>query len=237
MARTPTNPRKSVLDPAQIIEFLSDNPDFLQRNPELYRVMTPPDRALGDGVSDLQSAIIDRLRGDAERLKTRQRDLMITSRANLSTQGRVHECVLTLLEAPSLEHVVQVITNDFAILLDIDIVTLCLESEQDDNVTSLPIAGLRNVPAGFVDATLGEGRNVLLFDEMTREPRIFGAAADLVRSSALVRVEISSESPSAIVAFGTRNSGKFHASQGTELLDFLGRVVEGVIRSWLMIRE
>lgn len=237
MAHTPTKPRSNALDPAQVVEFLSDNPDFLQNNPELFRVLTPPDRALGDGVSDLQSAIISRLRGDAERLKTRQRDLMITSRANLSTQGRVHECILTLLEAPSLEQVVQVITNDFAILLGIDIVTLCLETELADNVATLPVAGLRNVPAGFVNARLGEGRTVRLFDDMNPEPKIFGAASDLVRSSALVRVEISNESPAAIIAFGTRDSGKFHAGQGTELLDFLGRVVESVIRSWLMSRE
>ena len=136
MPQTPTSPRKNSLDATQVVEFLSDNPDFLQQNPDLFRVMTPPNRGLGDGVSDFQSAIIDRLRGDAERLKLRQRELMITSRANLSTQARVHECVLALLAATSFEQVIQVVTNDFAILLDLDIVTFCVEMEAGDNIVT-----------------------------------------------------------------------------------------------------
>lgn len=237
MPQTPTSPRKNSLDATQVVEFLSDNPDFLQQNPDLYRVMTPPNRGLGDGVSDLQSAIIDRLRGDAERLKLRQRELMITSRANLSTQARVHECVLALLAATSFEQVIQVVTNDFAILLDLDIVTFCVEMEAGDNIVTLPTAGLRGVREGAVDAIIGEGRTVTLYSDVDGDPELFGAGATLVRSTALVRIDVSTASPPALIAFGTRKSGKFHAKQGTELLDFLGRVLEYVTRTWLELPE
>jgi uncharacterized protein len=237
MSQTPTKPSKRTLDAAQVIEFLSDNPDFLQQNPNLYQVMTPPERGLGEGVSDLQSAIIERLRGDAERLKLRQRDLMITSRANLSTQARVHECVLALLAATSFEQVIQVVTSDFAILLDLDIVTFCVEMEAGDNIVTLPTVGLRGVREGVVDSVMGEGRAVTLYSDIDGDPEIFGGGATLVRSTALVRIDVSKASPPALIAFGTRKSGKFHAKQGTELLNFLGRVLEYVTRTWLELPE
>ena len=237
MPGTPTKPRKSNLDAAQVIQYLSDNPDFLRENPDLYRLMMPPERGLGDGVSDLQSVIIERLRGDAERLKLRQRDLMITSRANLSTQARVHECVLALLAAMSFEQVIQVVTSDFAILMDLDVVTFCVEMEAGDNIVTLPTVGLRGVREGLVDTIIGAGRKVTLYSDIDGDPEIFGGGAALVRSTALVRIDVSDESPPALVAFGTRKSGKFHAKQGTELLGFLGCVLEYVTRTWLNLPE
>ncbi len=36
-----------------------------------------------------------------------------------------------------------------------------------------------------------------------------------------------------LIAFGTRHPGYFHAGQGTELMSFLGRIIEFGVRSWL----
>jgi uncharacterized protein YigA (DUF484 family) len=66
------------------------------------------------------------------------------------------------------------------------------------------------------------------------EPRpIFGPAADLVKSEALLRLHPSSHTPTGIIAIGSRTEGTFDPGQGTELLAFLARVVELCIRTWL----
>jgi uncharacterized protein YigA (DUF484 family) len=39
--------------------------------------------------------------------------------------------------------------------------------------------------------------------------------------------------PPGILAFGSRQTGKFHQGQGTELLSFLGRAVECALHGWL----
>ena len=65
------------------------------------------------------------------------------------------------------------------------------------------------------------------------DPEIYGGAADLVRSDAVLRLSISKVAPAGLIAFGTRHPGYFHAGQGTELMSFLGRVIEFGIRSWL----
>ena len=65
---------------------------------------------------------------------------------------------------------------------------------------------------------------------------IFGPAAGLVRSDALIRLTVGRSAPPALLAFGTRHPGYFHAGQGTELLSFLARVIEHCLRLWLGLK-
>ena len=60
-----------------------------------------------------------------------------------------------------------------------------------------------------------------------------GAAAGLVRSDALIRLDIAEAAPPTLIAFGSRQPDHFHPGQGTELLNFLARVLEITIRAWL----
>ena len=54
-----------------------------------------------------------------------------------------------------------------------------------------------------------------------------------VRSDALIRLRISTNTPPALLALGSRQTGAFHAGQGTELLTFLSKVLEVSFRAWL----
>lgn len=229
--------QKQELSAEQVAAYLLRHPDFLQNHPDVINALTPPGRSLGDGVTDLQSAMIEKLRQESDRQAVRQRELMTTSRVNLSTQTRVHECVLYLLAANSFEQLIQTVTTDFAVLLNLDIVTLSIESDPDSNVVALHQSGLQTVPHGTVDAILGETKNTALHSDIDGDPEIFGNGASLVRSAAFIRLKISSATPPAMIAFGTRKAGKFHAGQGTELLTFLGHVLEHVIRQWLELPE
>jgi uncharacterized protein YigA (DUF484 family) len=69
------------------------------------------------------------------------------------------------------------------------------------------------------------------------EESVFGGAASLVRSDAMVRLSIGSTAPAGLLAFGTRHPGFFNGNQGTELLTFLARVLEHCIRGWLDLPE
>lgn len=234
MTQESTDPKDDDLTDERVAAYLRDNPDILIRYPDLLGSLAAPERELGDGVSDLQKAMIGRLRTEVARLNARQDEIILTSRANLNTQGRVHECVIALLAAKSFEQAIQIVTTDFAVMLDLDVVTLCIETEADAP-SPLRMQGLRILPAGAVEATMGENKRVRLRSDAAPDPEIFGGAATLVRSAAFIRLEISDYTPPALIAFGARRIGKFHAGQGTELLSFLGRVVEHDIRLWLSL--
>ena len=234
MTQESTDPKDDDLTDERVAAYLQENPDFLSCNPDVLRMMAPPDRKFGDGVSDIQAAMIGQLRTEIARLNARQDEIILTSRANLNTQGRVHECVVALLAAKSFEQAMQIVTTDFAVMLDLDVVTLCIEAEEGAP-SALRMSGLRMLAAGGVEATMGENKRVRLHSDAPADPEIFGGGATLVRSAAFIRLDISDYTPPALIAFGARRPGKFHAGQGTELLNFLGRVVEHDIRLWLSL--
>ena len=220
---------------AQVIDFLQQHPDFLNRHPEVFDNQSAPERELGAGVADFQSAMIRRLRADVAGNSDRQRELIDTSRANLTIQARVHECVLALLEARSLEKVIETVATDLTVLLGLDVVVLGIESDDETWSAGEAGQGLRIVPPGTIDAVFGEAGDLILGSCVEGQAEAFGEAADLVRSAALIRLEISTTTAPAFVAFGSRDPEKFHPGQATELIGFLAMVLESVIRGWLSL--
>ena len=218
---------------AQVVDYLKRHPTFLQRHPELLDSQMAPARSHGDGVVDLQQFMVERLRRDLTRLRGLQDELVANSRDNLSTQDRIHKAALVLLSAESFEHLIEIVTTDLAVLLDVDVAALCVEAANGSPPRS--VEGVQVLPAGFVHKLLGTGE-VLLRDDADGDETIFGPAAGLVRSDALIRLAVGRSAPPALLVFGTRHPGYFNPGQGTELLSFLARVIEHCLRQWLGLR-
>jgi uncharacterized protein YigA (DUF484 family) len=214
-----------------VCAYLREHPDFLVQNADLVQALTPPSIDHGRGVVDLQAFMVERLRGETRRLKDQQRELISTSRANLNSQNRVHAAVLFLLDAQNFEQLIQTITTDLAVLLDLDVACLLIESNGQD-IPHVHRSGVRVVDDGTIDGWLGT-RDIVLNSDIQGSSGIFGPGAGLVRSEALIRLQVSSETPDGLLAFGSREPDMFHPGQGTELVCFLARVVERCIRSWL----
>lgn len=228
-ARTTTDGPLSAED---VAEYLRRHPDFLAGRPELLDALTAPAREHGKGVVDLQQFMIERLRGEVERLRASQADLIASARGNMARQSRVHEAVLALLGARTFEDAIQTITTDLAVTLDLDVAALCVEAEVDELRPQLR-CGIRILRPGTVDALLGAGKSYLMRPAAQGDPRLYGQVASLIRSDALIRLEVSPLRPPGVLALGTRRAGRFRAGRGTEPLAFLGRVVEVTIRTWL----
>ncbi len=226
----------SRLNDEQVLEFLRDNPDFLGRHPGALDTLHMPGRDLGDGVADLQQAIIERLRGEISEHTERQRELLNATRANLRNQSRIQDCVLALLAARSFEHLIQTITTDFAIILGLDMVALCVETD-DRSAKAIRTRGLNVVPTGTIDAIMGSDERVAVRNQIAGDREIYGPGATLVQSDTLLRLAISPATPPALLALGSRDSDHFEQALGAELMEFLSGVVEHVVRIWLHLPE
>src|SRR5947209_509519 len=218
-----------------VIAYLKQHPDFLDRHPEALRLLRAPSREVGEEVVDFQHFLIERLRGDLARVNTEHRTLIAASRGNLASQGRMHKAVLAILAAGSFEQLLQTVTTDLAVLLDVDIVAIGVESTAAPT-GRLTLHGIRLLKAGAVDALLGVERNVLLQSDAAGEVMLFGGAAGLVRSQALLRLGFGRGAPAGLLCIGTRQAGRFHPGLGTELLSFLARVLGITIAQWLTPR-
>lgn len=218
----------------EVAAYLRKHPDFLNERPELIAALTPPMEHHGEGVVDMQHFMLQRLRGEVKLLKSQQRALLATSRSNMASQSRIHAAVLAIVAAKSFEQLIQVVTTDLAIMLDVDVVTIGVESAAAAQ-PRLPMHGVQILRRGTVEHILGDERMTLLCDETTGDPALFGAAAGLVRSQALLRVHVGDHAPVGLLCIGTRRADRFHPGQGTELLSFLARSLELTIAAWLDI--
>lgn len=220
------------IGPGEVATYLRQHTSFLAEHPDLLHILTPPAQQRGDGVIDMQQFILQRLQTEVARLKNQHRALITTSRANLASQARIHQAVLALLAAPSFEHLIQIVTTDFAVLLDADVITLAVESASCGQ-SHLSVRGVQLLERGAVDNLFGPDRDVLLLGDAEGDPAVFGGGAGLVRSAALLRLRVSLQAPAGLLAIGSRRPGKFHAGQGTELLGFLAKSLSVVIAGWL----
>lgn len=214
-----------------VLDYLRDNPQFLNKHPEAVDLLVPPKTGQGKGVADFQTYMIQRLKADKEEVISSTKEIVATSRANMNNQHRVHKAVLLLLEAAHFDDFIRTITMDLATILDVDIAVLVVESNGDE-IPHVHTSGIRVIPPGTVDKWMG-GKNVLLQDNISGIEAIYGGGATLVKSQILLRVDISMDTPPAILAFGSRNADMFQEGQATDQVLFLARVIERCFRAWL----
>jgi uncharacterized protein len=222
----------SVTQAADVIAYLREHPDFLDRHPDALHLLRAPTRDGGDRVLDFQHFMLERLRSDLQRSRDEHNRLIALSRGNLATQCRVHKAALTMLKAASFEHLLQIVTTDLAVLIDVDVITLGIESAVA-RPTRQSLPGIRLLRSGVVDQLLGVDRDVMLCTDVKGDPALFGPAAGLVHSQALVRLSFGRAGPQGLMCIGTRKADTFHPGLGTELLSFLARAVEITIAQWL----
>jgi uncharacterized protein YigA (DUF484 family) len=76
-------------------------------------------------------------------------------------------------------------------------------------------------------------RDIVLESGINGSEALYGGGAGLVLSQALVRLHIGPDQPEALLAFGSRDPDLFQKGQATDLLSFLGKVIERRFHSWL----
>jgi uncharacterized protein YigA (DUF484 family) len=238
MAGKPTSPeipggRPANIPAAEAVrEFLLAHPNFLADNPDLLPLLRPASMHSGENVLDLGQIVTRRLGDEVSRLNAQHEELLAVGRANQAAQNQVHAAALAMMAARNFEHLIHIVTRDLAEALAVDSVTLCMEAA-GDGPAKAPMGGVFVLPAGRIDAMLGVTVPARLEAVPQGDQGVFGPAAGLVRSQALIRLAPSPGSPPGLLALGSRDGDKFRPGQGTELLQFLCRLLEQLFRAWL----
>jgi len=215
--------------------FLREHPEFLAQRPELLRQIAPPARELGDNVADWQVFLIERLKADKDGMAADQQRLVERTRRHRSLQDRIHAAALTLMGAVDLDHLVEIVTSDVAILLGVDVVNLCVETKTVKGCARMT-AGVRCLAPGTVGAIMTDDRDVVLRETDQADERLFASATPLVRSEALARFGGEADLPCGILALGSRKPEHFRAGDPVELYRFLATVLDRCLRKKLGLR-
>ncbi len=230
-----TRSKQSVTE-EQVIDYLRDHPNLFRDNPELLEVMTPPAVDHGGNVVDWQQHMLGKLQTGIKSLKNKYEGLLVSSRDNMSTLHQVHQAALSLIRAPQFEQLLEVISMDLPALFNVDVVRLALESEaaefyerhmQNDRENTAVVF----LAQGMVGKIFGKEKATLLVGETSKQfvlgfEQLFPEHSGIVESCALLRMRLPSSQRDALLAFGVRIKDHFHDGQGTELLSFLGQIVE-----------
>lgn len=214
-----------------VVRYLKNNTDFLKDSPEICDLLLPPSVKSKTGVADFQGYMIERLKADKEEVIESTRELVENARSNMNNQQRIQKTILRMLEASSFEDFVHSITMDLSSILDIDIAAIVVESE-GDKIPDVGVPGIRMIPQGTVTSWMGD-KTVMMQDNISGLEPIYGGGATLVQSQILLRVDISMNTPPAILAFGSRDPNMFAEGQATDQVLFLARVIERCFRFWL----
>jgi len=221
----------------EVLRFLEGNPDFLKDHPDLFKKLTAPDRyedlSASSGVVDLQKVMVHHLQKESKRLTDDQQRLVQSTRQVLSLQKKVHAAVESLLAAPCFESFIHNLAREVPLHLEVDLVGVAIESEEL-GITGMRTSGIHLLPKGFIDDFMGPKTKLLFEQNIAGDPAFYGAGAGLVRSQALIRLQVSSRCPNAILLLGSRLKTDFKPSIGQEqLYTFLGSCVSHLLRTWL----
>jgi uncharacterized protein YigA (DUF484 family) len=219
-----------------VTAYLRAHPDFLAERAELARTLTLPAPDHGPGVIDMQQAILKRLRGELEQLKTERTEFIANSKQNVAVQNRIQAAVISVIQAATFEKLIQVVTQELPELLKVDFITMAIEANAD-LPKRLPVKGVYVLAPGAIDAVLGAEKQARLRSEIVGEDAFFGEVSRQVQSDVLMRLRVSSGSPDGVLCFGSRDPEAFGPEQSTELLFFLAKVLENAIRAWLDLPE
>lgn len=201
------------VDPDRIADYLRANPDFLAARPELYRVLTPPQRVHGEALADHMTAMVRVERAHAAAQEDRATAVLAAGRASAGLADRIAEAVISLIAAPD---IFECVANELPHLLGVDAAALCCE-------TFIP--GWRSLPPGAI-AMLMRGRTVICRDRPSDAVLLHAEAALLAERDVLVRLP--SAAP-AILALVSRDPAALPGLHASAAYGLLGRVLGAVL--------
>lgn len=233
MAAGKTDAQKAELREADVLAYLRRNPRVLLNNPDLLASLAPDTRFSTETVVvDMQRFVVDRLRRQVDEMKAASERLVVTTRSNMSLVERTMECALALLYARDFNELAQILHDDLPVHLGVDAISIGFETE------TLPVEAshiVRALPAGTVDQMVGPD-STRIRPDTEGEAAIYGSAAGLVRSDALVALPEGEGLPVGLFAVGCRAANHFDNAQGTELIAFLAHVSRYAVGRWWTLK-
>lgn len=206
-------------------EWLLANPDFLDKNIDLLIARDAGNAEDIPGVVDLRHRILEGLRRSLERQKAREREILLAAEDRARTAARTQDAVLLVLRQNSLNALAQRVASQFPVLFSSTAASLIVEGTPEAGHGD-PMA----LRADAMDALIRPGEEVRLGRATEKDRGILGDRFSLVESLAIIR--LGTRRGRFLLALGSSAADGFTADQGTDLLDFLGSVLEVAIDRW-----
>jgi uncharacterized protein YigA (DUF484 family) len=214
-----------------IISLLRENPDILQRYPELLTILEVPHKC-GTATSLIEKQVM-LLRQQKQEQEKRLQELMDIARDNERLALSRHNMAVTLLSAHDLDDVVSIVLAVLRDELAADYAVIKLFSNDKERIKQNPVL--------FIDAndeklkafkTMLEHKNTVC-GKSTKEQKVllFGDNADHISSAAIIPLVAGANL--GLIGLGSNSSSRFHSSMGTDFLSRTGELVSASLATHL----
>lgn len=216
--------------------ILNDPAAVLEDADVMRALLHAHDDSNGEKVVDLRGVFVDRLEKRLDRLEDTHRNVIAAAYDNMSGNNQIQRAVLAALEPTTFPDFLDVVQNDIANILSVNVVRLCIESKSADN--SLPHAVITPLEAGAIRKYLVGDRDIAMRKITLRPCRsgvstVFTAATNRVSSEALLRLDLGQKQLPALLALGSEDVDRFAYDQGVDLLSFFSSAFERILRRWV----
>ena len=224
-----------------IREKLIETPEMILEDRDLMKALIAAnEKAMGANIIDLRGIAMERLEARLDRLEDTHRSVIAAAYQNLAGTNQIHRAILKMLDPVEFEAFLTNLGTEVGQILRVDEVRLVLESQHGD-AEELAVRKLGQVltvtPPGFVDNYISGGRaavrQVVLRKTGPEAELILSAAADKIRSEAVMRLDLGDGRLPGMLVLGSTDAHQFRANQGTDLLAFFAGVFERAMRRWL----
>ena len=218
----------------QLISLLRENPDILNRHPELIAVLEVSHQS-GSAVSLIERQV-EVLRQQSQNQETRLRELMDVARDNERLAKTSHRLAVDLLATHDVDDVISIVLDTFKTELSADFAVVKLFSEDADLIEQS--SGL------FVDAsseelnafkTMLQHKNTVCGKSTSEQKTyLFDDAAEKVKSVAIIPLVAGANL--GLIGLGADNVQRFNTNMGTDFLSQVGELISASLAGHLQSR-
>ncbi len=227
---TPADSAEDRIDEAQVLAYLRDHPDLLQRHQDVLMDMKIPHNAGGQAVSLIEYQV-SLLRTEAHTLGARLEELVVIARDNDRLAEQLHRFTLELLSADDLESIVVALRDGLRQDFRADVVQVVLIGDQI-NGGGVPVVATDDPQSEQLSQHFPDTTPVLGALDAERMTLVFGEQAKGLASAAIIPMD---EPPlRGYIAIGSQDAERYHSEQGTVFLTQLGAIVARVLRRALL---
>ena len=216
---------ESVLAPAQVTEFLRQNPDFFVGRDELLLKMTLPHRR-GDAISLVERQVA-LLRERAMDYRHQLAQLTENARDNEKLFERLQLLVLSLLDCNDLVQLVDVISDSLNHEFGIEFHSLILFDQPSLPARSVSVKQAVNA----LGSIMISGKAICGQVTEDKLDFLFQEQAQQIHSVAIIPLNYPLGEPRqlGVLAMGSRDKRHFRASMGTVFISYLGEVLSRIL--------
>ncbi|NNF95766.1 MAG: DUF484 family protein [Halobacteria archaeon] len=216
------------------VRFLRDHPDFFERHQDLLADMLLPHET-GNAIS-LVERQVSVLRDQRDDYKKKLQQLIKTAQQNEKLNNHVNALVLALLDAETLDEVLQIVQTRLVDDFDVEAVVVRLFNTGHPAMTRLPeLVDWSEPVLGAFEKVIDGRKPVCGALKPGQLDALFSDQSDNIVSAALIPLveSVKSRKCYGMLAIGSPDRNRFRADMGTVFLSQLGKVLTRVLKPHL----